>query len=668
MKKLFIFLTVIIGLLAAVIFALPFVLPMNMIHEKVIAMVNEKSGGDLQINGQTSFSILPTPSINLNKIRFKTSPDAPTSTIILANSVKVKVKLLPLLSKKIEVNEFIIYQPEIDITVLKNKPASAKKVKADKTPAASPQAQSDVPNLKGSITTEGTPTMPLSDISLDNVRIVDGTIRYKDEKTGATQHATKINASVKLKDLNNPLSIESDMIWHEKKIAINADIVWPKVLFEPINSPIKVSMNAPDITLNFDGKLDRSKQVNLVGALKMHSKSVRNLMVWADQVPPVPGGLEKLDINSNIDFTPKRIKLTKTKLHLDKSKMDGHLTLFTQEAKPRITGTLALDYLNLNSYLTKSKVYGWSSQNGEFKIAKNTALKAANDNKPSDKLDFTALNGINADLNLTLGGLRYKDIKLNKTSLHLTIKNALLKANLTNMALYKGHGKGVMTLNGKTANSAISSDFDLKNVAILPLLTDAAKFKWLSGSGNVKFSMKGHGTTLKNLKKTLNGTSDIKFFDGAIEGINIPSMVRNVTSGALLGMGKNKAEKTDFSDMTAHFDIKNGVVHNNDLHLASPLLRVKGKGTANLVTERIDYRVEPKIVSSLEGQAGAKSASGINIPVNIKGPFSSPSIKPDLSAMLKDPKKLLSGAKDIGRSLKNLGKSKELKSLLKGLF
>ena len=256
MKKLFIFLTVIIGLFVALIVALPFILPMNMIHEKVIALVHEETNGTLEINGQTSFSIFPTPSVNLNKISFKTSPDAPTATHIKANSIKVKVNLLPLLSKKVEVSEFVIYQPEIDITLLKNKPSALKNAKKA-TQKAKTETAVDNTQFKGSIEDAPKQALPLSDISLSNVRIVDGIVRYKDEKTGMVQNAKKINASVQLKDLNNPLSIQSKMVWHDKTISVNADLAWPKVMFEPTNSPVKITMTAPDVSFNFDGKIDR---------------------------------------------------------------------------------------------------------------------------------------------------------------------------------------------------------------------------------------------------------------------------------------------------------------------------------------------------------------------------------------------------------------------------
>lgn len=83
--------------------------------------------------------------------------------------------------------------------------------------------------------------------------------------------------------------------------------------------------------------------------------------------------------------------------------------------------------------------------------------------------------------------------------------------------------------------------------------------------------------------------------------------------------------------------IKNGVFSSDDLDLQAPLLRVGGKGSANLVTETLDYQVNAELVGTVEGQQGesADELAGLEIPVGIKGPFSAPEIDVLLDDMLK---------------------------------
>jgi AsmA protein len=68
----------------------------------------------------------------------------------------------------------------------------------------------------------------------------------------------------------------------------------------------------------------------------------------------------------------------------------------------------------------------------------------------------------------------------------------------------------------------------------------------------------------------------------------------------------------------------------------SPLLRVAGKGTADLPGEKLDYLLTTKIVGSLEGQGGKEleELKGLEIPLRIFGSFSEPQYKVDLAKVM----------------------------------
>jgi AsmA protein len=119
-------------------------------------------------------------------------------------------------------------------------------------------------------------------------------------------------------------------------------------------------------------------------------------------------------------------------------------------------------------------------------------------------------------------------------------------------------------------------DEKLGGVNVAPLLKDAANFDMLEGKGNVTVNLRTQGNTVSALKKALNGSMALNLADGAVKGINIAKMLRN--AGSMLGkqsqtQAANQDEKTDFSEMKASFKVSNGVAHNDDLSLKSPLLR-----------------------------------------------------------------------------------------------
>jgi AsmA protein len=111
--------------------------------------------------------------------------------------------------------------------------------------------------------------------------------------------------------------------------------------------------------------------------------------------------------------------------------------------------------------------------------------------------------------------------------------------------------------------------------------------------------------------------------------------------------------------------------------MASPLLRLKAAGKANLVEESLDFRVEPTFVATLKGQGDATERSGIRVPILVTGTFSSPKFRPDLEGMVKERikdglpdaesvKEMLSPGEKTGGEEQDI--EEKAKGLLKGLI
>ena len=110
----------------------------------------------------------------------------------------------------------------------------------------------------------------------------------------------------------------------------------------------------------------------------------------------------------------------------------------------------------------------------------------------------------------------------------------------------------------------------MKGIAIGPLLVDAINNNMLEGKGSLNVDVTTSGNSVAALKKALNGKAAINLADGAIKGVDIAGTVRDLKSKVNLfkdksSIGADQSKKTDFSELTATFDIKNGVAHNDDL-------------------------------------------------------------------------------------------------------
>jgi AsmA protein len=171
---------------------------------------------------------------------------------------------------------------------------------------------------------------------------------------------------------------------------------------------------------------------------------------------------------------------------------------------------------------------------------------------------------------------------------------------------------------------------------------DAINNDMLSGTGTVNVDVTTQGNSVNALKKGLLGNASLNLADGALKGVDIAGSIRDLKNKVNVFKTKDasadKTKKTDFSELIATFDIKNGVAHNEDLAMKAPVLRLaKGdsRGDIDIGNEKINYLAKPTVVKSLKGQGGAEldDLSGIAIPVKITGTFSDPKYGMDFAAI-----------------------------------
>ena len=160
-----------------------------------------------------------------------------------------------------------------------------------------------------------------------------------------------------------------------------------------------------------------------------------------------------------------------------------------------------------------------------------------------------------------------------------------------------------------------------------------------------------------------------------LKGINIAEIIqkgRNLLGGQSASAGESANDatrKTDFSELSASFVIKNGVAHNEDLDAKAPLFRLGGKGDINIGASSLDYTAKAALVATTKGQGGAERdrLAGLTVPVHLSGPFDDLKYKVDYRGMAGEAAKSEVGQKlkeRVGQELNDEKVRDKLKGLL----
>jgi len=399
----------------------------------------------------------------------------------------------------------------------------------------------------------------------------------------------------------------------------------------------------------------------VAGDITLNVPSIRKLAAWAGKpIEAAGGGLEALSIKGALDMAGKSIAFKGAEISIDNMNAKGDFEVDLGGRVPSIVASLEVDKLDLNTYLPPESDKPAASSSGAPAPAAGGGASPSGGSSDwsDDPIDFSALNLVNADLSFVTGGIFVKEIKVGRTALKTVLKGGKLALDLTEMALYDGQGTGRITVDAGRA--AITQKLDLKGVQAAPLLTDAAGFDRVEGTANIVADVKTRGASQRQLVSALNGNGSIQFLNGAVRGINIGAMVRNISS-AFLDSSAKETQKTDFAELAGTYTITNGIVKNDDLFLKSPLLRVDGKGTSDMPKRTVNYRITPKVVASAEGQGGTSELAGLAVPVMITGPWDNLSYAPDLTGavdeLVKDPSSALDKVKNLIPGLGSSGDS-----------
>lgn len=269
---------------------------------------------------------------------------------------------------------------------------------------------------------------------------------------------------------------------------------------------------------------------------------------------------------------------------------------------------------------------------------------------PSKPFDLSFLKKLNLQGKLAVGMLKVHGLTLSNVAVSAKAADGRLDLDPVAANLYQGKAMGKIVIQAAPKFSVRET---LSKISIGPLIKDLANKDIVEGKGNVSVDVAAAGNDVGGLKKTLNGRAAVHLSDGAVKGFDIAAMLRGLKAKA---GSANAAEKTDFSELSASFDIRNGIARNSDLSVKSPLLRVGGAGEIDIGRSTMNYLAKVSVVSTLEGQGGANLASlkGLTFPVRISGPFDA-----------------LHYSLDMGAMASNVLKSKieqKRNDLLKGLF
>jgi uncharacterized protein involved in outer membrane biogenesis len=230
----------------------------------------------------------------------------------------------------------------------------------------------------------------------------------------------------------------------------------------------------------------------------------------------------------------------------------------------------------------------------------------------------------NLDVALSANSLTIMTYPISAFRLAVTAGNGLVNVSELKGTIYNGGFNAPVNINVQSNEPIIKLQPRLEHMEIGPLAKKLLKKELLEGKASYTGNLTVRGNTVDAWMKSVTGTSDLRFDNGLLHGVNAMQEAVNALGkyqGLLALAGKdtetiiNKQKDTEIASFAANNTLENGVLSSKSLNADLGKGKVNGSGSFNLVTQDLDYRFNLNLDKTVVGEKNAAYA----LPVICKG-------------------------------------------------
>ena len=658
----------------------------NEFKGKISQVVYQQTGRELTIAGDINWSFFPWIGVKVNNVTLSNAPQFKDRTFAKVGEAGIGIRLLPLVYGRIKAGKLILR--DLSLNLIKNKQGRTNW-----------QDLVDKSKAKPRKITRASST-PISKkitlVSISGVDIRNANIFWNNEQIGQTakiqnfqlqsksitlQHAFNVNSSFDFQttkpDYSGYINLRSKVIFNpnkdyyglqnlklishiktpDMKDRINIKYAADVVLNLKAQTFTAKNLNAQIANLNINGEIKGNKILNtplFTGSFNVPTFSPQRLLKSLGKSVQVQDYrvLQKASAKFTFQASPNVIKIPSLWIMLDQSVLQGDISKIDVNRKS-MNFNLVLNQINLNRYgLKETTTRARTKYNTRNSVAQNSR----------STFNKWVING-----DLRVNQLVLKKFNFDRLSVRTNANKGLITLSPIRANFYRGilNANATVNMRGRTPQMYVNTD--LKNIQLDPLLTDFSGTRSrIDGIANLNARLSTKGGNTVAILRNLNGNGKIAVRNGELRNFNVNYLLQfiDILSTKQFSLQKAKTGDTEFANLTGTFNIRNGLLNNNDLVVNALNYRITGVGTANLVDQTLNYLLKAmKVKTVIENGRQVEKTSPMFVPIKVSGTFAKPRYSPDVGDIAREAtkqygKKIVEkittgeGVKDIGKQIK----------------
>lgn len=624
---------IVLGLLVALagaIFTLTHLIDPNDYKDEIRSLVRERTGYDLQVEGEIGWSLFPWLGLELTDTRLARmdKSDQPFASVRMLG---FSVRALPLLRREIRMSDIRI--DGLDLQLVRDDrgnnweapPATDIVIPQENTPAPS-----------------STPEMAKLNLEIDSLIVNSARLDWRDETSGQqlTLESVQISSGAIGERKDIPLKLSGFLASNAPLLRARLEMSASAWLDHETDN---YRLDGLKLTGEMAGEPFNNKSLNfsLQGNLQLDQASKHlswqqikftlnqlkgigelQLTSWPD-TPELTGklsvaafdagsflkglgmelpamadksALNHLELTANLRGGQNHLLLDNTRLQLDGSSLQGTLgwsELDTQRLRIQLTG----DRLNMDRYLPPSRstpaVRPTGSATSDLAGEDLPAILQTNPWSDEQLLPLDLLAGLNLDLALDLDHLTLHKLPLENSRIRFDARNGKLQLKQFDVRLYGGSLALNAELDSKANPAQLRLAATTEQLPLHQLLKTLGSESPVQGKLQLDSQLTTSGNSQRQWVAGLTGHTEFSLLDGTLPDSNLEQQLCMAIATLNRKQPSNLPGRRSpaFSRLQGNNTISRGIAHSNDLDIALAGLHINGTGDLDINLMALDYRL-----------------------------------------------------------------------------
>ena len=350
---------------------------------------------------------------------------------------------------------------------------------------------------------------------------------------------------------------------------------------------------------------------------------------------PVPLQIQ----NADLRFTRNSAAMENLALVLGQTKASGSLTVQNFNA-PQLQFALAADKVDVGEL---EKLFAGAPAPRAAATDRTWSLVSTAQAAAATESWLAKANGTGK---VSIGAVVHDQFQLNNLRSDVSLNRGTIRLAPLTAELYGGQESGSITIDTRQEPMVYTLSSDLRNVDANKLLSAVSSVKnTIYGPLAATASGTFRAGPADQIARSLDGTLAIDLRNGRIEGFSLMHELGAV--GQFLKIPGPAKSYTEVTQMSAKFQVKDGLARTDDLKAVLDSGTVTGAGTVNLVSQALDMKLVAVLSKETSQSVGGSSIGGwlntalannrgeLIMPVIVKGTLQKPQFSPDAEKIAK---------------------------------